>query len=290
MMINDQAEELRSLMLKSAVETSPDSSKVPRLVVLTGGKGGVGTSTLAVNLAASLARQGRRIILVDADARCGDILSLCLAEKTVPAECGGDDSTPVAKLETPADVQKSIIHGPAGLMLLTAPWARGVAQEWSSASLDRFARQLAGLGEHAEYVFVDSGNGTSVVAQSLWRFADQVLTVTTPDTVSVMDTYAVIKSLVDSRRTPRMLSLVNQTANPGVASDVFTRLQQSCQRFLGETLEFGGAVPLDTLLTVAGEARIPVVLNTPTCPAARAIERIAKGFVKRQETAFERTA
>ncbi len=289
-MINDQAEELRSLMLKSAVETSQNSTKVPRLVVLTGGKGGVGTSTIAVNLAASLARQGRRVILVDADARCGDILSLCVPEKTGPEECGQDDRTPVAKLDTLADVQTSIIPGPAGLKLLTAPWARGVAQEYSTASLDRFARQLAGLGELAEYVFVDSGNGTSVVARSLWRFADQVVTVTTPDTVSVMDTYAVIKTVLDNRRTPRMLSLVNQTANPGVASDVFQRLEQSCQRFLGKTLEFGGAVPVDTLFAVAGESRVPVVLHTPTCPAARAIERIAAGFVKRQQMTFERTA
>lgn len=289
-MINDQAEELRNLILKSDVAAALNNTKVFQLVVFTGGKGGVGTSTLAVNLAIAMARRGRRAILVDADARCGDILSLCLPAQAGQAEEGQDDFAPVAKLDTPADVRASIINGPAGLKLLTAPWARGVAQEYANSSLDRFARQLSGLGDQAEYVFVDTGNGTSAVARSLWRLADKVVTVTTPDAVSVMDTYAVIKTMLDTRRRPRMFSLVNQTANPSVARDVFERLQQSCQRFLGQTVEFGGAIPLDTMLAVAGEARIPAVLRAPTSPAARAIEHIARGFTEQHQLTFEWTA
>ncbi len=289
-MINDQAEELRNLILKSDAEAAQNNTRVPQLVVLTGGKGGVGTSTLAVNLATALARRGRRVILVDADARCGDVLSLCVPEKAGMEEVDKDDFAPVAKLDTPADVQASIINGPAGLKLLTAPWARGAAQEYATTSLDRFARQLTGLGDHAEYVFVDSGNGTSGVARSLWRLADKVVTVTTPDAVSVMDTYAVIKTILDTRRRPRMFSLVNQVASPSVARDVFKRLEESCQRFLGQAIDFCGAIPLDTMLAVAGEAPIPAVLRTPTSPAARAIEQIARGFTERHQLTFERTA
>ena len=288
-MINDQAEQLRNLIRESDVEAAQNDTRVPQLVVLTGGKGGVGTSTVAVNLAIALARRGRRVILVDADARCGDVLSLCLPEQAGQTEGGKDDFGPVAKLDTPADVQASIIDGPAGLKLLTAPWARGVTQEYANSSLDRFARQLLGLGDQAEYVFVDSGNGTSGVARSLWRLADKVVTVTTPDAVSVMDTYAVIKTILDTRRRPQMFSLVNQTANPSVARDVFRRLEQSCQRFLGQAMEFAGRIPLDTMLAVAGEVRIPAVLRTPTSPAARAIEQIASGFAERQQFTFERT-
>lgn len=288
--MNDQAEALRNLILKSDEEAAQNDTRVPQLVVLTGGKGGVGTSTLAVNLATALARRGRRVILVDADARCGDVLSLCVPEKADQGKDGNDDFVPAAKLDTPADVQASIISAPAGLKLLTAPWARGVTQEYATASLDRFARQLSGLGDHAEYVFVDSGNGTSGVARSLWRFADKVITVTTADAVSVMDTYTVIKTILDTRRRPRMFSVVNQAANPTVARDVFERLEQSCQRFLGQDIDFGGAVPLDTMLAVAGEARVPAVLRTPTSPAARAIEQIARGFTERHELTFEQTA
>ena len=69
----DQASELRQLVMHAAVDDAPPGDGAPRLVALAGGKGGVGTTTVATNIAAALARQGQRVVLVDADLQRGDV-------------------------------------------------------------------------------------------------------------------------------------------------------------------------------------------------------------------------
>jgi len=91
---------------------------------------------------------------------------------------------------------------------------------------------------------VDAGNQPTELAARLWSIADELLLVTAPDVVAVMDTYALIKTLI-SRHTPhRSLSLVvNQSPDEATALDVHRRIDQSCRRFLGLAIGFCGSVP-----------------------------------------------
>ena len=75
--MHDQADELRELVRRAALENSWVSTAVPRLIVVSGGKGGVGTTTVAVNLAVALAAQGHRTVLVDANLNRGGVGRLC---------------------------------------------------------------------------------------------------------------------------------------------------------------------------------------------------------------------
>lgn len=110
----DQANDLRNLVLRAS-RPSPTASQPPKLVVVTGGKGGVGTTTIAVNLAISLARDGRRVVLVDADLDGADAGTLCRVDEP--------SSTVADILSGRLSVHEALELGPAGIQVLPGAWA-----------------------------------------------------------------------------------------------------------------------------------------------------------------------
>src|SRR5206468_499377 len=125
-------------------------------------------------------------------------------------------------------------------------------------------RQMRSLGPHADWLLVDAGNQPSEMAAQLWSAADRLLVVTSPDAVAVMDTYALIKTLLSRqslRQSPALV--VNQAADEATAADVHRRIDQSCRRFLGLAIEFAGWLPLDPkvkLAVMAAAALTPAVI------------------------------
>jgi MinD-like ATPase involved in chromosome partitioning or flagellar assembly len=112
--MQDQADELRQLVLRSAAAARHPAAPPPPLIVLHGAKGGVGTTSLAVNLAVSLARAGRRAVLVDADFHQPDATALC----------GLSDGDSVADvLAGRRTVHEVLQPGPAGIQVVPGLWA-----------------------------------------------------------------------------------------------------------------------------------------------------------------------
>jgi flagellar biosynthesis protein FlhG len=101
------------------------------------------------------------------------------------------------------------------------------------------------LAKHADWLIVDAGNQPTELAARLWSVADDLLIVTAPDVVAVMDTYALIKTLISKHARRRPVSLiVNQSPDEATARDVHRRIDQSCRRFLDLEVSFAGCVPL----------------------------------------------
>lgn len=261
----DQATELRKLVLRAAREATLEVGPPPRLLVLTGGKGGVGVTTIAVNLSIALADQGTRVVLVDADLHRADVATLCgLAEQRSVADV----------LTSRRDIHEVLVRGPAGIQIVPGLWAPGNVADYSEKSQLRLLRQLRLLGPHADIVVVDVGGGSNEVVRRFWQAADDVLLVTTPDAVAVMDAYATIKTLRAGGDIERMRLIVNSARNVGEAADVHRRLDQSCQRFLGCSLGLLGHVPPDEAVTLAARQAAPFV-SAATGDAAQALMQFA---------------
>ena len=144
-------------------------------------------------------------------------------------------------------------------------------------SYERLQRQLSTLGRHADIVFLDLGSG-----ELLRRFsatADDVLLVTTPDNVAVMDAYARIKTDLASASTRSLRLVVNLTADESQAADVYLRVENSCRKFLGATIQFAGHVPRDDAVSRGATRSIPFVLGEPMAFASRAIDKLASTLV-----------
>jgi flagellar biosynthesis protein FlhG len=266
--MHDQADELRALARQWAAEVK--SNDGPRKIVVSAGKGGAGTTTIAVNLAAALGRQGCRTILVDADFSGADAAILCGIESR---DTIGD------VLSGRRSVHEVLQPGPAGIQIVPGIWSPGTMPDYSLAAQQRLLRELDHLGRHAEVIVLDAGSGLNHVVQRFWQAADELLVVTTVEAVSIMDAYAAVKLLLADKAPPIVRTVVNQSPQAEVAAGVHARISQACQRFLAMRIHRGGSVPWDAAIALANRSGKPLVLGSPDSPAAQAIEQIAEQII-----------
>ena len=274
--MHDQANDLRRLV-RQAISTRNDASAGrPKLIVVSGGKGGVGTTTVAVNLAIALVQRGSRTVLVDADTHGSDARILCQLDELY---------TVADVLSARRTVRESLQPGPGGLQVLPGAWAEGDISECPPQSQERLVGQLLDLGNRADCVVVDAGNGPNRLIKRLWQAADLVLLVTTSELASVMDAYASIKILAAGDDSIRIQPVVNMTPAPAEVGEVFGRLNRACLRFLGIHLNGADWLPADPQVALAGKAEKPFVLSAAACPAARQLKRLAEATVRKTQSA-----
>jgi flagellar biosynthesis protein FlhG len=233
--------------------------------VVASGKGGVGTTTVAVNVAVSLARDGRRTVLVDADLGRADATSLCRASDLYTV---GD------VLAGRRGVHETLARGPAGVQVLPGAWAMGDL-ECEPAAQQRLLDELTRLGPHAEYIVIDAGNSLNRIAGRFWQAADRVLVVTSPEAVSVTNAYAAIKLLAPQGRETPIQTVVNLAPSAAVAGETGRRLARACRRFLGLVVDDGCYLPLDPAIAAAGKAQTAFVLTHLASPASEQLEQLA---------------
>jgi len=232
----DQARQLRQLVRRRSSAAADDHPARPKLLAVTGAKGGVGATTVALNLAATLARQGFRTALVDADPH-GDAAIRCrLEERCTLADVLAGRRT----------VREALHPGPSGMLLLPGDWGLGDASECLASAQDRLLEQLQGLGDVVDCVVVDMGSGSGRMARRFWQAADLVLVITTPEQSSVMAAYSAIKVWVESDGQIPLATLVTKAPSPEAAAGVHTRLARACLRFLGLQLRGVGHLACDT--------------------------------------------
>jgi flagellar biosynthesis protein FlhG len=264
--MHDQANDLRRLVQERTAYQAHPSCPRPKLMLVTGGKGGVGTTTVAVNLAVALAESQLATVLVDADPQRGDATMLCGVEERY---------TLSDVLQARRALDEVLQRGPGELRVVPAAWARKTTFEASDAEQERLIRQLLGLGDQADITVVDAGNGPNRLVERFWRAADVRVVVTRPEVQSVMDAYASIKILAASDDTASILTLVNMAGSRAEADEVHRRVAQACQRFLAVRVDPAGSVLYDPVVAAAGRVGRAFVATSPRGRSARRFRRLA---------------
>jgi flagellar biosynthesis protein FlhG len=272
--MHDQADELRQLVRQRTGSGAPIGPTAP-LIVVSGGKGGVGTTTVAANLAVALARQGRRAVFVDADLDHGGNNQLGQYL---------DRGSVVDVLTGRRNVHEVLQRGPSGIQVLSGAWASGELTDVAAPAQARFIEGLKRLAPHAEVVVLDAGSSRGQFARRLWQAASTVLVVTTTDDASILQCYAAIKVLSDGESSAATQTLVNLASDVDSATDSHARIGEACQRFLGLRTSSAGSMPA---CERQGE---PVLVFPPRCESARSMDRIADTLWAQSQLAAARNA
>ncbi|GBU20227.1 hypothetical protein R80B4_00103 [Fibrobacteres bacterium R8-0-B4] len=225
--MSDQAEKLREMVGAMGADAMP--APAPKRVqgrcksiAVTSGKGGVGKTTLSLVLGASLAKIGKRVLLMDVDLGLANIqILLGIAPKFN-----------IGHVVTGACAIGDIVIEAAPNMFL-APGASGFEQ-LSNIDMGRFERlrvDFMGLEENYDFLIMDTGAGIGNTVTGFARHADLVLLVMTPDPSSMADAYAMVKVLYEKGNT-NVAVVVNMAANEGEGREAFEMLRKMVEKFL----------------------------------------------------------
>ncbi|MGH7243707.1 MAG: AAA family ATPase [Phycisphaerales bacterium] len=287
----DQASRLRELFRAGSAAPVGAPTRTAPVVAITSGKGGVGKTNLAVNLATVLGER-HRLTLVDADLGMANADILCGVSPTMrlqhalPLSDGSVHGRTGAHPSTGASLATIGMKTPLGFTLV--PGSVGVAKmaDLHAAEQRQLLRGLAALEARSDLVLLDTGAGISPGVLGFLGVADLVLVVVTPEPTSIADAYALIKCFSHraeelppreraDRGATRIAMVVNQCRSKVDAEAVHRRILGACDRFLGLHVPLAGWVEKDARLVDAVMARSPVVRYSPESVAAAGIRNLA---------------
>jgi flagellar biosynthesis protein FlhG len=239
-----------------------------RITAITSGKGGVGKTFLSANLAAALARQGEKVLVLDADLGLANLdVVLNLFPKITLHDVFTGKNT----------LDQAILEAPGGFSVLLA----GSGMVEYSRLTPEVREQLVGVVQQVvprfDRILLDTGAGISDVVLYTVSLADEVLIVATPEPTSLTDAYATIKVLATTQGRRDIRVLVNQVSKPGEGRVIRGQLQQVVDRFVSPglevpvKLEFVGEIPIDPAVRDAVKRRQLLIECLPGSAAAQAV-------------------
>lgn len=242
-----------------------------RVIAVTSGKGGVGKSSLVVNLGITLRRLGKRVLIMDADLGLGNLdILLGMAPRY-------DLSHALRNEIAMADI---ILEGPEGIRLL--PTASGL-QELANLAPEvhcRIISELDALLDDVDVLLVDTSPGLSPSVLHFNRVAREVMVVTTTEPTAITDAYALIKTMV-LLHPPRPLHLLINTAGSlQEGLEVSAQLQRVSRRFLGVSPGYLGCVLRDDQMRHAIQRQQAVVNLFPDSRSGRCYEALARRLLR----------
>ncbi len=269
---SDQAAELRRLAQTGAAEWSApanDDAAGPQLsIAITSGKGGVGKTNIAVNLAVCLQTRGLQTTLVDLD------VGLANADVLMDVRPQRNLRDVVAGRCTPEEAR---VPGVNGLAFIGGVSGGHSGDRLNSIERARLADRLARLP--GDVVIFDCAAGIGESVMTFARAADVVLVVTTPEPPALADAYATVKTLKREGYGSSVRLLVNMVESRPEAKNAYNRIREVCEKFINFPIADAGYMLHDTHVELAVRQRTPFVVRYPGSSAAICMAAIAARLV-----------
>jgi len=256
--VADQAQNLREFVRQH--------QRGARVLAVTSGKGGVGKTNASINLAIALAAKGKAVSVLDAD------LGLANVEVLL-----GLNS--LYNLQHVITGERSIVdvlaQGPGGINVV--PGSSGIARlaDMGPKARENVLGGLEELQESSDFIIIDTMAGIGQNAVAFAAAADEILLVTTPEPSSIVDAYAMIKTIFQVRDDAVFRLIVNMALNEAQARAVATKMSHVAQQFLGRKISYLGYIPRDPHVAQSVMQSTPFSLRYPSCSAAKSIQTLA---------------
>jgi len=262
----DQAAKLRKIIKASQQAPRP----LARVITVTSGKGGVGKSNTAANLAIQFCKLGQRTIILDADFGLANIEIMF---GTIPRHNLSD------LIYQGKNIKEIITWGAGGVGFISGGSGIMGLANLSRDCLNCIVQNLAQLDTIADVIIIDTGAGISDAVLEFLVVSGEVLMVTTPEPTSIMDSYSLIKSLHQhpyfSPKETKIKVVANRVEKADDGQVLYNKLNAVVSRYLKIPLEYLGAVPQDSQLAKAVMSQTPVSLSAPGARSTRAYEQLA---------------
>ncbi|MGD2112505.1 MAG: MinD/ParA family protein [Gammaproteobacteria bacterium] len=236
-----------------------------KVIAVASGKGGVGKTSISVNLAVSMAQQGKQVLLLDADLGLAnvDVLLGINARRNLSHVIAGE-----------ASLGEVIVEGPAGLRIVPSASGTRHMLNLSTAEQGGLIRAFSELHDEVDVMVVDIAAGLNESVITFTRAAHEVVVVVCDEPASLTDAYALIKVLNRHHGVDRFHILANMIGNAHEGRQLFDKLARVSQRFLDVTLGYMGAVPYDDYLRKAVQRQLAVVEAYPRSRSALAFRKM----------------
>ncbi|MCL4463773.1 MAG: MinD/ParA family protein [Firmicutes bacterium] len=265
--MSDQAERFRQLALAAdSRRTIIKQHRIPRVITVTSGKGGVGKTNLVVNLAIALSRLGKRVAIMDADLGLAnvDIILGLLPLHNLYDVVQGTKS-----------LEDIIVSGPDGLKII--PGGSGLTEMANLSSLqrERLVDNLIRLENMADILLIDTGAGLSRAVLSFVSAADELIVITTPEPTAITDAYGLIKVVAKHKIHQQVKLVVNQVSGHREAVNLAERFAEVSQKFLQLDVRFLGEICSDQQVVSAVKQQQPFLTLFPRTRATQDVQNIA---------------
>lgn len=273
----DQAEQLRKLVKKNSQPRS-----IARVITVTSGKGGVGKSSISVNLAIQLSRMGKKVIVFDADFGLANIeIMLGIRPQYNLADLMFRGKS-LQDIITEGPEKIGFISGGSGIQELT---------RLTREQIIYLTQKLYQLDKLADIIIIDTGAG---IADSVLEFvaaSSEVILVATPEPTSITDAYALLKTL--NKKSEFSVSntnigmLANRITSETDGLELFEKLKVVSDKFLQIPLTYLGGIPQDVNVSKAVIQQKPVTQLYPNTEASKALVRIAEKICNGTDTVVQ---
>ena len=267
----DQASQLRNVIKAKNVQ----SVSKARVITITSGKGGVGKSNVAVNLAIQLRKLGKRVIIFDADVGLANVEVMF---GTIPQFTLSD------MIYHGKTMKEIITKGPKEIGFVSGGNGIVGMNNLTKDQLSLLVNNLSQLDEFADFILIDTGAGIANNVMEFVQASPEVLLVMTPEPSSLTDSYSLVKTLYGNPRFVKNMTkidvLVNRIVTPQDGRVVFDKLNSVISQFLQGEVNFCGTIPQDPQLEKAVREQKIVSLDMPNSKSAKAFERLAVSMLE----------
>lgn len=256
----------------SRANTGTREKAKTRVIAVTSGKGGVGKTTLVINLAIALANLGKRVYILDLDLGTADVdvLLSIKSRYNIVDLFNGDKNLLDIAVAAPGNI--FVIPGSSGMQELTQLKDRQFAQVISTFN------QLDGV---SDIILIDTGAGISKDVSNFLLASDEVIVVTTPEPHAMMDAYAIMKVMHSNNCSAKQMLLVNRAESDVDGNLVAERLLAVVNHYLKKDVRYLGHVLDDKAVSRSVRDQNPLMLSQPDSKSAENIRRIAAFLISK---------